>query len=212
MTQGELASLLGVARTTVTLWLRPEGDPNKRYPSAPQRKKLCEVLDITEAELFSPLYESDELHSEKGDSPSSVKEGPSPYEHLKNKIPVILKTAAEDPVKAVNGQSPGFAQEYINSPADLKDRNAFAFRIEGDSMEPKYLNGDYVIAAPDNTVCQNKPVIVKVADKNITCKLYEDNGGTILLIPVNHTYEIAAVPKHEVEWVYPVAGMYRNES
>jgi len=93
---------------------------------------------------------------------------------------------------------------------DIKDPHAFVLRIEGSSMTPRYLDGDYVIASPQKQPRNNKPVIAKVKNNEPTCRLYKDAGDYIHLIPINPEFDMLIAYKKDIKWVYPVVGMYRK--
>lgn len=103
------------------------------------------------------------------------------------------------------------AKGTVPTEIDIKDPHAFVLRIEGSSMTPRYLDGDYVIASPQKQPTNNRPVISKVKDNEATCRLYKDAGEYIHLIPINPEFDILIVYKKDVKWVYPVVGMYRKE-
>ncbi|MDK1031673.1 MAG: XRE family transcriptional regulator, partial [Planctomycetia bacterium] len=64
-------------------------------------------------------------------------------------IPVINKVAAGYPQQFTDLDYPaGIADEYIGASAELTDPYAFAVRVVGDSMEPKYREDDIVIFSP----------------------------------------------------------------
>jgi len=50
LTQGQIAEALGVDQSTVSYW-----EKGRQEPNAPQRKRLCQFLGITQAELFEGL-------------------------------------------------------------------------------------------------------------------------------------------------------------
>ena len=63
-------------------------------------------------------------------------------------VPVINKVAAGYPSDFNDLDYPvGIADDYVRCP-DLHDPNAFAVRVVGDSMEPKFREGDIVIFSP----------------------------------------------------------------
>ena len=68
-------------------------------------------------------------------------------------IPVINKVAAGYPEDFSDLDYPvGVADDYIRCP-DLHDPNAFAVRVVGDSMEPKFCEGDIVVFSPAAEDC-----------------------------------------------------------
>lgn len=67
-------------------------------------------------------------------------------------IPVINKVPTGYPAGFDDlGYPPGAADDYVRCP-DLHDAHAFAVRVVGDLMEPKYREGDIVIFSPARQV------------------------------------------------------------
>jgi phage repressor protein C with HTH and peptisase S24 domain len=65
-----------------------------------------------------------------------------------NAVPVINKVAAGYPADFTDMSYPrGVADDYVGCP-DVQDKDAFAARVHGDSMTPKYREGDIVIFSP----------------------------------------------------------------
>ena len=60
-------------------------------------------------------------------------------------VPVINKVSAGYPKDFTDLSYPkGAADDFVSCP-DVQDKDAFAGRIHGDSMTPKYREGDIVI-------------------------------------------------------------------
>ena len=76
-----------------------------------------------------------------GASPDVVPAGKS--------VPVINRVAAGYPHHFTDlDYPPSVADEYVRCP-DVHDTQAFATRVVGDSMEPRFHEGDIVIFAPN---------------------------------------------------------------
>jgi SOS-response transcriptional repressor LexA/DNA-binding Xre family transcriptional regulator len=124
-------------------------------------------------------------------------------------IPVINKVAAGYPQEFTDlGYPAGVADSYVAAPTDLDDPNAFAVRVVGDSMEPRYHEGDVVIlspAAPIETGC----------DCFVRFSLEADNGGEstfkrvffdaddrVRLQPLNERYAAVVVRPAAIEGIF----------
>ena len=70
---------------------------------------------------------------------------------------------------ADRGYPPRVADSYIGCP-DLTDPDAFAARVHGDSMTPKYCEGDIVIFSPAATCKDGDDCFVRFADGHTTFK------------------------------------------
>ncbi len=127
-------------------------------------------------------------------------------------IPVVSKVAAGDPAGFTDGEyPPGFADEFVPAPADLDDRNAFALRIHGDSMAPRFRDNDIVICSPQRLPESGDAVVAKVRGEETTCKIMNVDGDSVVLSPVNRSYPTQTYLREEVDWVYPVVICQRRE-
>jgi SOS-response transcriptional repressor LexA len=78
-------------------------------------------------------------------------------------IPIINKVAAGYPADFDDLDYPaGVADDYVRCP-DVHDPNAFAVRVVGDSMEPKFQEGNIVIFSPAAEVRSGDDCFVRFA-------------------------------------------------
>ena len=85
-------------------------------------------------------------------------------------VPVINRVSAGYPRDFTDlSYPPRVADEYVSCP-DLSDRDAFAARVHGDSMTPKYREGDIVIFSPAQSVRDGDDCFVRFADGHTTFK------------------------------------------
>jgi SOS-response transcriptional repressor LexA/DNA-binding XRE family transcriptional regulator len=83
---------------------------------------------------------------------------------------------------------PGCSDEYITT--DLKGEHLFALRVKGDSMSPKFLEGDVVIINPDAHTDNGDFIIVKneVNHETMLKQLKKYSNDLIILHPLNPSY------------------------
>lgn len=101
--------------------------------------------------------------------------------------------------------------EFIDAPA-IKARyhDAFAVRIDGESMQPEVRHGDYVILSPAVEARAGAMAVVQLADAiGVTCKLYHPAGGQIHLVPINEAVAPTTVEAEQVEWALRVLARVR---
>ncbi|MHC4571620.1 MAG: XRE family transcriptional regulator, partial [Planctomycetota bacterium] len=83
-------------------------------------------------------------------------------------VPVINKLAAGYPSDFDDLDYPvGVADDYVRCP-DLHDPNTFAVRVVGDSMEPKFREGDIVIFSPEAEVHNGDDCFIRFATPHET--------------------------------------------
>lgn len=96
------------------------------------------------------------------------------------------------------GYSVGAADKLIDWPT--VDPNAYALRVRGDSMAPRYEAGEYILVEPNRVAEPGDIVIVKLRDGRKLLKkyLYRRNGE-VTLASINTEYRPLTVPLAEIE-------------
>jgi hypothetical protein len=96
--------------------------------------------------------------------------------------------------------------EFIDCPyVRARKETAFGLRIDGDSMVPRYRDGDVVLLSPDEPAREGQPAVVKLKGQiGATCKLYAPHGKRLHLVPVNENYPTSEHSLEEVEWALAV--------
>ena len=115
-------------------------------------------------------------------------------EHVStNSVPVINKVSAGYPKDFTDmSYPPRVADDYVGCP-DVQDREAFAARVHGDSMTPKYREGDIVIFSPAAIPKTGDDCFVRFEDGQTTFKRVffetaEGGASVIRLQPRNEKY------------------------
>ena len=123
-------------------------------------------------------------------------------------VPVINRVSAGYPRDFTDlSYPPRIADDYVGCP-DLDDKDAFAARVHGDSMSPKYRQGDIVIFSPAAAVQgHGDDCFVRFDDAHTTFKrvyFETDDTGTavIRLQPRNERYRPQVVPSERVSGLY----------
>jgi repressor LexA len=121
-------------------------------------------------------------------------------------IPIINKVTAGYPTDFNDLDYPvGIADEYIRCP-DVHDPNAFAVRVVGDSMEPKFHEGDIIIFSPKVNVNSGDDCFVRLASPHETIfkrVFFEKDNNIVRLQPRNEKYAPMMVEGARI------SGMYR---
>jgi len=125
-------------------------------------------------------------------------------------IPVINKVAAGYPEEFTDlGYPVGVADEYIAAPSDLADPNAFAVRVVGESMEPRYHEGDYVVVSPAAEVSSGDDCFVRFrrgdepgAAESTFKRVFFDADDRVRLQPLNEQYAPTVVGPGQIDGLY----------
>ena len=166
------------------------------------------LLTLTPEKFIQYIREGGYLHHSldelRGVAPFDSKQytqGFSPGQH----IPVVGSAAASF---GYDSGSDGPPQDYVER-GDIINPDAIAFRVEGDSMEPKYSGGDTVIGIPAKLpIKSGSPYIVRMTpeyDDEVTFKFVVDKGGdSVILVPANDYHDERTIPKAAIAALYIV--------
>ena len=160
-TQAELAAKLSVNQTTVSCW-----ETGKATPPPEMLMTLAQFFGVTVDYLM-------------GNTPAKPDKKKSVH------VPVLGDVRAGYPMEAV---------ENIIDYEEIDEETArrgefFALRIKGDSMEPKFSEGDVVIVRKQETADSGDIVVALVNGDSATIKKLKRHQNGITLMPTNPTYE-----------------------
>lgn len=150
---------------------------------------------------------------EEGFGLSTVHQVPSNVEpalELKKsrRVPITGSVRGGDDGYLVQDTTPDGWVEYWTG-----DPQAYALRIKGDSMHPRYRAGEFVVITPSIEAQPGRDVVVKLHSGK--CLLKELNwirGDEIQLLSINNGYAPMTIPKEEVECICRVAGSVGPDS
>ncbi len=130
-------------------------------------------------------------------------------------IPVINKVAAGYPTDFTDLDYPkGVADDYVSGPG-VEDPTAFGARVCGDSMTPKYGEGQIVVFSPQAAIRDGDDCFVRFEDGTTTFKrvFFEtDDGGaeSIRLQPRNERYPARIFPRERINGLYRAVYKYER--
>lgn len=132
-----------------------------------------------------------------------------------NAVPVINRASAGYPRDFTGLDYPArVADEFLSCP-DVTDRQAFAARVHGDSMTPKYREGDMVIFSPALSARDGDDCFIRFADGQTTFKRVffengENNHPQLRLQPRNERHRPQTVPSEQVAGMYKAVYRYQR--
>lgn len=133
-----------------------------------------------------------------------------------NRVPVINRVSAGYPQDFTDMNYPkGVADQYVGCPDLQGDPDAFAARVHGDSMTPKYRPGDVVIFSPAAAPKSGDDCFVRFDDGHTTFKrvFFESDAqgnAVIRLQPRNEKYRPQVVPSIDVSGLYKALFRYER--
>lgn len=127
-------------------------------------------------------------------------------------VPVINKVAAGYPNDFDDLDYPvGIADDYVRCPG-LHDPNAFAVRVVGDSMEPKFKEGDIVVFSPAAEVSNGNDCFVRFTTPHETTfkRVFFEPDNKVRLQPRNENYSPIIVDGQRINGLYKAVIKYEN--
>ncbi len=95
----------------------------------------------------------------------------------------------------------GSGWEDVQCPG-VRDENAYALRITGDSMEPVYREGDIIVVSPNSAPRRGDRVVVRLSDGEVMAKiLARRTAETVVLDSFNPDYPQRVEPVSKIVWM-----------
>ena len=133
---------------------------------------------------------------------------PAPELKKSRRVPVTGCVRGGDDGYLVQDNTPDGWVEYWTG-----DPHAYALRIRGDSMHPRYRAGEFVVITPSIEAQPGRDVVVKLT--NGKCLLKQLNwmrGDEVQLLSINNGYAPLTILRSEVECIDRVAGSVGADS
>ena len=130
----------------------------------------------------------------------------------------FTRTARERMIPVIGWAHAGIAENYEEIPPDWQDKlpttcrdeKAFAVRLEGDSMEPKFSEGDVLIVQPSSEIYNGCLAVLKIKTDGFIFRRVERRPDFIRLIPLNPQWCVEELSNDQITWAFPVWGMWRQ--
>jgi len=183
LNQSQFAKKIGISRTHLSTL-----ENEKALPSLELLKKISDEFEVSREEL-EKLWEMDkkEIEEQKPTERISIR-----------KVPVLNSISAGELLEWTDqGYPVGWADEWIEVDTGVTDPNAFALKVHGDSMEPEFKEGEYVVVSPNTQWENGDYVVVANANNEKALKKIRVNADHIVLISLNPKYEPIVLGKDE---------------
>lgn len=172
-TQKDVADRLGYQSSqVVNKW--EVGASKPRYK---QLLELCRLFDVTEHEISNvDLKKRDEI----------MKAQRTPTERRAIRIKVLGSVPAGIPIEAMEDVT-----GYEDIPIEWTSggREYFGLKVKGDSMFPKYVEGDTIILRKQSCCESGQDCVVYVNGHEATLKMVTKTDDGVILQPLNPAYK-----------------------
>ena len=108
------------------------------------------------------------------------------------------------------GEIPADWEDMV--PSDTTDERAIGVRLRGDSMEPKFSDGDIAILLPSIAPTNGDIVIANLKDEGVVCKLMhvQLDKNLITLSSYNPAYPPMQRHRDQFNWMVSVASVVKQ--
>ncbi len=122
-------------------------------------------------------------------------------------------------IPVISWAKAGIATSYEEIPqdwqttlhSDCPDARAFGLVLEGDSMEPKFSQGDLVVVMPQMRPRPNGLVVANLAERGVVFKVFTPQAGhSVRLSSYNPAYPPIEVVPQNLAWIYPAYEVRRR--
>lgn len=163
----KMANDLDIKYTTLTDWCNGHS-----YPHIDKIELMANYFNVTKADLIEDVNFSKNNKLDSMNKKQVVR------------IPVLGRIPAGMPLEAVEDR---FTVDYEEVPVEWmsNDREYFALRIVGDSMEPQYNEGDIVVFQKTCEFNSGQDCVVRINGSDATFKRVTKKSNGILLSPLN---------------------------
>ena len=187
ITQSELAERMGLSMSYIS-----QLESDKRTPS----DAVETLVRMLEAQMDAGMMGSG--NTLKDDETSNR------VKPTQKRIPIIGWAHAGQ--AEAYEEIPGHWQETMAT--DCPKEKVFAVRLEGDSMEPRFGEGDILVVMTEEPAYSGCFAVVKFRDDGVLFRRIELTGGMVRLMPLNDRYPTSEHAPDEFAWIYPVWGRF----
>lgn len=174
----------------------------KSRPSDALLLNICRVFRVTKTWLLegksSEQFVRESVEAYYGKNTIDVSDF-VPYD-----IPLLGRAGAGRRVFSEDGYPVGEGYRKVHRPYDLFDPNAFAVEVEGDSMSPRYEDGDIVICSPAKGWTSGDYCVVIKKDDEVLVKKVGDKDGAVILYSTNQAYDPILLNKEEIRAMHKI--------
>jgi repressor LexA len=196
--QASLSGKIGVVTRTLQRWEKGE-----QVPDGISLMKIAKATNVQPTWLLTgdgDMYLSDAL-------PENVYPL-SGTGHRKGRLVDLPLISAVPAGKVAKLFHPDYVDTYVTV-EDIKDSQAFALKVKGNSMSPRIEDGDTVVVSPQHEAHSGDICVVRVNDED-TLKKVKFEGNYIHLIPLNPEFEPVTVKKKDVSFVWKVVKLIKE--
>lgn len=196
--QAVLSAKIDIATRTVQRWEKGEQVPDSNY-----LMRIAKVTGVIAHWLLTG----------EGDMLAGTKQKqnvlPLPTNRYKKvglvSLPLLSSVPGGTPSQMFHSEN---VERYVTVD-NVRDPNAFALEVKGNSMAPRIEDGDIIVVSPRHDVKNGDICVVRV-DEEDTVKRIKIDEQFVHLIPLNPEYEPMVVRKKDVTFMWRVIKVIKS--
>lgn len=185
LTQEELASKLKISKSALGMY-----ETGKRIPTWETMEAIADFFNVDMDFLYGKTKVKNKLKHFNNSTHLSIYEREEQNinfcEKPKNKVAVLGTVQAGIPIEAIEDI---LGYEELSPNMVESGAEYFALRVKGDSMLPRFQEGDVVIVRKQSDVNHDDIAIVLVGNEEATIKRIVKSEVGIMLVANNPSYE-----------------------
>lgn len=191
LTQTDLALAIGVKPQAIQ-YLCTKGKGSRHNGKIANKCGVNpEWLSDNEGQMLS-VNENHEKYTVHSTTPN-ITPGPE----SKGEVPLISWVQAGDWCEAIDLFEVGDAERWLPCPVNHSEKT-FILRVQGESMEPEYRDGDLIFIDPLVQAGHNSDIVVRLENANTaTFKRLQIVGGKHYISPINKDWPEPVIPIDE---------------
>lgn len=124
---------------------------------------------------------------------------------MSDEVPVVAFASAGPGVEFTDqGYPAGGGMYFLPRPPQFTDPNGFGVEVSGDSMVPKYEDGQVVMVDTRKRPVSGDYAVVGLMSGDKYVKRYREGGGMVVLESVNPLYPPVVIDPSEVRFAYKI--------
>ena len=196
--QAALSAKIDIATRTVQRWEKGEQVPDSNY-----LMRIAKVTGVIAHWLLTG----------EGDMLAGTQQKrnvlPLPTNRYKKvglvSLPLLSSVPGGTPSQMFHSEN---VERYVTVD-NVRDPNAFALEVKGNSMAPRIEDGDIIVVSPRHDVKNGDICVVRV-DEEDTVKRIKIDDQFVHLIPLNPEYEPMVVRKKDVTFMWRVMKVIKS--
>ena len=196
--QATLAQKANIVTRTLQRWEKGE--------QIPDGISITKIAKATGAHPHWLLTGDGEMYSASA-KPDNVFRLPQTFRRKSALVDLPIVSAVPAGKLATNFH-PDYVDDYV-AVDDVKDPQAFALKVKGNSMAPRIEDGDTVVISPAQEPHNGDICVVRVNGED-TLKKVKFEGNYIHLVPLNPDFEPVTVKKRDVDFVWKVVKLIKE--